>query len=75
MKNIMTFIESVEFYKLEDKIKEYLKSIGFNNSLISDDFIKELIRGEIKDNELLDNSELKHIISIIRDSKINDILR
>lgn len=27
MKNIMTFIESVEFYKLE----EYLKSIGFSN--------------------------------------------
>lgn len=60
---------------LEYKIKEYLKSIGFNNSLISDDFIQELIRGEIKGNELLDSSELKHIMSIIRDSKLNDILR
>jgi hypothetical protein len=53
MIKIMTFKESIEFYKLEDRIREYLKSIVFNNSLITDNFIQEIIRGKIKDNELL----------------------
>lgn len=71
----MTFKESIEFSKLEDKIKEYLKSIGFNGSLITDNFIQEIIKGEIKDNELLSEDELRHILSIVRDSKIGSILR
>jgi hypothetical protein len=75
MRKIMTFKESIEFSKLEDKIKEYLKSIGFNGSLITDNFIQEIIKGEIKDNELLSEDELRHILSIVRDSKIGSILR
>lgn len=71
----MTFKENIEFSKLEDKIKEYLKSIGFNSSLITDNFIQEIIKGEVKDNELLSEDELRHILSIVRDSKIGSILR
>lgn len=75
MRKIMTFKENIEFSKLEDKIKEYLKSIGFNSSLITDNFIQEIIKGEVKDNELLSEDELRHILSIVRDSKIGSILR
>lgn len=75
MIKIMTFKESIEFSKLEDRIREYLKSIGFNNSLITDNFIQEIIRGEIKDNEFLSEDEFRHILSIVRDSKIGSILR
>ena len=71
----MTVKENIEFSKLEDKIKEYLKSIGFNSSLITDNFIQEIIKGEVKDNELLSKDELGHILSIVRDSKIGSILR
>lgn len=75
MRKIITFKESIEFSKLEDRIREYLKSIGFNNSLITDNFIQEIIRGEIKDNEFLSEDEFRHILSIVRDSKIGSILR
>jgi hypothetical protein len=66
---------------LSNNIKDYLVSIGFDNSFGSGtylDFISQIIKNQISKKELLEmlvEDEISHITSMIRDSKISDILK
>ena len=77
MRNIMKFNESSELYDLSKDIKDYLVSIGLNKSLLDKDFISQIIKNQISKKELLEllsDDEINYINSMIRDSKISDIL-
>ena len=80
MRNIRSFNENSNFQNLVDDIRVYLLSIGFNKSLLEKDkdFIHKIINKEIAKSELLEllsEDEIRHINSMIRDSKIGEILR
>ena len=73
----MKFNESSDLYDLSKDIKDYLVSIGLNKSLLDKDFISQIIKNKISKKELLEllsEDEIGHIKSMIRDSKIRDIL-
>lgn len=77
MRNIMKFNESSDLYDLSKDIKDYLVSIGLNELLLDKDFISKIIKKQISKKELLEllsEDEISHITSMIRDSKISDIL-
>lgn len=77
MRNIMKFNESSDLYDLSKDIKDYLVSIGLNKSLLDKDFISQIIKNQISKKELLEllsDDEINYINSMIRDSKISDIL-
>lgn len=77
MRNIMKFNESSDLYDSSKDIKDYLVSIGLNKSLLDKDFISKIIKKQISKKELLEllsEDEISHITSMIRDSKISDIL-
>jgi len=80
MRKIRSFNENSNFQNLVDDIRIYLLSIGFNKSLLEKDkdFIHKIINKEITKSELLEllsEDEIRHINSMIRDSKIGEILR
>lgn len=67
----------IDLYDLSKDIKDYLVSIGLNKSLLDKDFISQIIKKQISKKELLEllsEDETIHITSMIRDSKISDIL-
>jgi hypothetical protein len=57
---------------MKDSIKDYLLKIGFKDTTSLDDFVIELINEGYESNDLLSDSDIIHINSIIKESNPTD---